>query len=911
MKHVHLIIALAGFLATPLAPRAAESAPNPASIAFSEGLEHLANGRWDPASAAFAKAQELAPSDARFPLAHAVTLGLGERCQDAVLELARLPNANTGGGRKNREPEFWTYVFETMGGFATAEHRIGGRRFDQSGSELMPNTAVSMPGHMVQGGNDYPTDFASFVYYEMARNGYGAPREWQKQPDPKVTGPLRLQAARWFAARFQASPDLAQAHLERAKRLNAQRQFAASLSEVNFARIPYPADPLLAYYTADAWLGLGRNASARQEATFALTSRTRFSTAYLERAVAAAKLGDAQRARADLEIAVQLDANEAKPYREVIDKALASSLVSGEPLALFAALEQKVQAGQSSTQLVADAAAFHRAAGARRRRYDESYQDRLRQLEAAIAAKPKNVDVKVDLAKYLTDESRPDRRGEAVEPRRALTPYRMRPNERAELDRAIQLCNEAVALDAKSIRALMQKALTLSRLGNDAEAERLVDQVLSFAGKNPEALRLRAKYWVDRANSLALQAASLRVPRSSSSSHTENRSDGVYEVTVTTHYPPSNADLQRADQLDSAAADLYHRADSAINAALNVTKGTFEGELLLADVQFGRRQAGAAEATLREAIRKKPGSLEANEALVDLLVKTGRRDEAELQQSATTQLFHTSAGWTLKQAWKKIVARDFAAARALLESARRLDPADARIPAYQGIMLQADGKADAARIQFRLALALEEGRLALDNPSVWVGAIPPHDAQDFGLAMKLRQLLASDASPEDALRFHDRNAAVAKLLGPGGKATQMFSAMLPEPGAAPIPVPAPVNMATLLADSLVGAGKALQKLGRTTEAQSYFLAATSYGPKAGVPNIGGRTGKREESNFAGQAGGQTAEAFMELAKTAIAKQDFRSAAKYMSQATELRIPRDRLKEANDIQMQIARGMNGR
>ncbi|MFO1499068.1 MAG: hypothetical protein U1G07_11860, partial [Verrucomicrobiota bacterium] len=802
------------------------------------------------------------------------------------------------------------YVFETMGGFATAEHRIGGARFDETATKIIPGQAVSMPGHMVQGGNDYPTDFASFVYYEMALNSYGRPREWNKAPDPAVTGPQRIKAGRWFAARFQASADLAPAHLERAKKLNSERKFVESLAEVNYARIPYPADSTLAYYAADNWLGLGRPVTARREVTYALSGQTRFAVGYLERAIAASKVGDAARAKADLEIALQLDPKEAGPYRETIEKNVASLAVQGEPLALLADLEKSVRAAAPPTDLVAQAKAFQRAAAARRKRYDETYQDRLRQLEAAIALKPKSPDARVDLAKYLMEEARPDRRSEAVEPRRALVPYRQRPNEQAELNRAWRLCDEALQLDAKHVRALMQKALTLSRLGRDPEAEKIVDQVLALAGNNPEALRLRAKYWIDRANSLWLQAASLRTPRSSSSSHTENRSDGVYEVTVTTYYPPTNADLNRAGQLEAAAAELYRRAESATSAALEASKGTFEGELLLAEVQFARRDAAAAEATLKKALASHPLSLEANESLVDLYVKTGRPDDAELQRSITTQLFQTSAGWMLKQAWKKIVAQDFAGAQPLLERARRLDPADARTPAYLGIIARAQNKPDEATVQWRLALALEEGRLGLDLPASYPAVIPPHDAQDFGLAMKLRQLLAAGAKPDDAVRLCSQNTAVAKLIGPGGRAEQMFSAMLPDPGAEPIPVPAPVNMATLLAESYVAAGKALQAAGRPVEAQAQFAAATAYGPKAGVPNIGGRTGRREESNFAGQAGGQTAEAYMELAKAAIQRKDFRAAADYMSQATNLRIPRERAKEANEIQMQIARGMRG-
>jgi hypothetical protein len=225
--------------------------------------------------------------------------------------------------------------------------------------------------------------------------------------------------------------------------------------------------------------------------------------------------------------------------------------------------------------------------------------------------------------------------------------------------------------------------------------------------------------------------------------------------------------------------------------------------------------------------------------------------------------------------------------------------------------LRDQSKAGEAAVQFRLALAMEEARQRLDDPLTFAGTIPPHDARPFGLAIKLRQILAGDAKPEEALALYRANEAVANLLGPGGRATQMFSAMVPEPGAPDIPVPAPVNMATLLAESCTGAGKALQAMGRNQEAMAEFAAATTYGPKPGIPNVIGRTGNRQDSNFAGNAhGGQTAEAYMELAKNAIRRRDYRAAAAYMSQATNIGIPRDRMQEANDIQMQIARGMRG-
>jgi len=215
---------------------------------------------------------------------------------------------------------------------------------------------------------------------------------------------------------------------------------------------------------------------------------------------------------------------------------------------------------------------FNHGAPGWRKRYDEIYQDRLFKLTEAIQKNPQNANTKVELAKFLTDESDISRRGEAVEPRRAHMPYREKPDEKGELERAVQVCNDALQLDPKHVRALMQKAFALSRLDRDGDAEPLVDQALAIAPKDPEALKLRAQYWTRRANNLMLQAAALRTSRSSSNSpHREplrRRVRGHRNHLLSA----DQADLAQADSLEQAAAQLFQQANVAITAALDATR---------------------------------------------------------------------------------------------------------------------------------------------------------------------------------------------------------------------------------------------------------------------------------------------------------------------------------------------------
>lgn len=69
-------------------------------------------------------------------------------------------------GLKGKEAELWTYAAETMSGLATREHALGGGR-GAAGQEFTPGI-VSVPGHIIQGRGDYPTEYASFVIYQMA-----------------------------------------------------------------------------------------------------------------------------------------------------------------------------------------------------------------------------------------------------------------------------------------------------------------------------------------------------------------------------------------------------------------------------------------------------------------------------------------------------------------------------------------------------------------------------------------------------------------------------------------------------------------------------------------------------------------------------------------------------------------------
>src|SRR4029077_18444751 len=313
--------------------------------------------------------------------------------------------------------------------------------------------------------------------------------------------------------------------------------------------------------------------------------------------------------------AARYDAGLASRQRGTVEQEIAAGHADGQPEALLTALEASARAGAAQEALVGQALTLQRAMAPHRLRYDEWYQDHVRELEDAVRAAPKSAAPYAELGRFLIEEANLAYRGEDVEPRHGPQPFRWQSSRTDELRRAVALCDAALAAQADHIGAQTVKAIALVRLGDEASAERIVNQVLAAAPRNPEALRLRAKFLVERASALYARAAALRAPRVETSSYTETRSDGVYRVTETRYYPPSGEAIGQASQLEAQAAELMRASRAALDAALAVLRNTFEGDMLQAEVEFLAGHQDAAFAALASALRRQPRSLEANQTL--------------------------------------------------------------------------------------------------------------------------------------------------------------------------------------------------------------------------------------------------------------------------------------------------------
>ena len=449
-----------------------------------------------------------------------------------------------------------------------------------------------------------------------------------------------LKAGQLFAERNYRRPELASLNVSRAKQAAGGNKTGGNLAQVERALAANPADPDAQYLAGKTWLDAGQPASARRAFTIALTLKTDFPDAYVGRATAAARLGDEKRMSADLTQFKKGGWLSTRSARSAVEDELGNYRVKGSPETLFKELQEAARSGKPLEQLTAVASKLHRVMGEQRIRYDELYQDRLRVLEEAVRDNPKSPDKLVDLAAYIIEEA--DNRGEKVEPRRELQLYRFQESPQKELKRTIQLADAALTLNANHVGALMQKAVALTALKQYNQADALAEQALKLAGNNPDALRLYAKFRAMRANQMSAEAAGLRQERCSSSSHDETRSDGVYRVTSTTCYPPSQSDLNRAAQLDALATELRQRAKAALQTAAKVTKGTVDGFLILADLALWDGKTGDAQAALEQAVKLDPKSLEAQDRLVQFYAQSGQQEKAEEQDDCGEFGFKTS-----------------------------------------------------------------------------------------------------------------------------------------------------------------------------------------------------------------------------------------------------------------------------
>jgi len=411
-----------------------------------------------------------------------------------------------------------------------------------------------------------------------------------------------------------------------------------------------------------------------------------------------------------------------------------------------------------------------------------------------------------------------------------------------ELEHALSLVNQALHRNPNHIRGLSHKAILLARMGRFADGEPLVTRAAQIAPRDAEVLRLRSEYMTVQYWLGLMSAASMRSSQLVSSREYDTGNRRIIEETWR---DPSPSQLSAASGVQQAALQMNRGALGAIQAAMQASAGTLEGSILRAEYEFHQQRRGEALAELQKGILLDTKSVLGWEALARYYLRTGHLDNEDEARSMAMNLYHTSAGPKLRIAWRAIAQRSWGRAQEVLSEAAKLDPADARVPAFQAVVAREKGDAMEYTRLLLKALSLEEARLSFDDSARSAGL--SRSPTSLGLAMRLRFLLAGSGT--DRLGLGIMRGAVEhaqRIKAPDGE-LQMWTAMLPEPQVEGN-VPGisrqgskrwPSSAQAMAVKAHMLYAKALDTSGHTEEAGRQRAFAAAYGPKL-VPRNGSR-----------------------------------------------------------------------
>jgi tetratricopeptide (TPR) repeat protein len=252
--------------------------------------------------------------------------------------------------------------------------------------------------------------------------------------------------------------------------------------------------------------------------------------------------------------------------------------------------------------------------------------------------------------------------------------------------------------------------------------------------------------------------------------------------TVWTHYP-TQGELDRADALEQSADRMWQAAQDDLAKAARLRGNTGDGHYFNGLLQFRKGNVDGAISELLVAATM-DFSRRNSDALVDVLLKANRKDDAVNQRFKFVLSRQTTAITLLDAAWENIQKGIDDKGQELLTDSMPIDPCDSRIEAYAASIATAEKKPEQALHWYNIALALEEARANLNGESLWHGDEPLKGEQvaltlmcDLRAGARAGQLGRHD----DQVAYLDRNVQLGKRVQGDELTTPAYRTLLPNP----------------------------------------------------------------------------------------------------------------------------------
>ena len=354
---------------------------------------------------------------------------------------------------------------------------------------------------------------------------------------------------------------------------------------------------------------------------------------------------------------------------------------------------------------------------------------------------------------------------------------------------------------------------------------------------------MKAKFLMERASRLFAQAAALRSPR--------DRDELPRRDALRRRIPRDDDDLLSADP--GRAQPRRAARGRGPGAGARVERGAFGGARRHARHLRGRharRRSRLRARPPRRRLRQPRERAPAPAALAGgqpdprrVLSSDRRNDESDRQMSVTTNLVHTNARLAAadgvaegrRQGSSRGPARHWPQRVASTRSTRGCPPMPARC--------RQEGNAAEGAVFYRVALALEQARLRLDEQAK-EGVALPREAEELAIAdedaQRAGRAVPRPPAPGRARLLRAEHACSPDASRGRGAPPRCSARCCRIPGAPPVPVPEPPNAAQLMAEAYNGAGRLLKALGRTQDAMREFQQAVDLTHKPGNPWRGER-----------------------------------------------------------------------